>query len=479
MGRALLAVACASCLSPADAEPPHRLATVVIAGVPHVTQEPDFCGEACVAMWANHLGKTYDQDAVFAATGLDPVLGRGAYTPELVRAVQALGFRPTNVYTLVDADHPQAVLDRELAALHADLVRGVPSIVCMHYDDRPHTTEHFRLVVGYDADHDDIVYQEPAEDDGAYRHMSRSLFEKLWQLPSSTAGKRVLVRIPLVADPAGLAQPAPEHAGFTRAQYVQHVMALREKLAAAGLSRMAIRIEPPFVVAGDAGDAALARDARTVRWAADHLERDFFAVQPRQILDVYLFHGDAAYRRGVRALAHDPPDTPYGFYSRRDGGLFMDISTGGGTLVHEIVHPYVEADFPNAPAWLNEGLGSLFEQSAERDGHIVGLTNWRLAGLQHGLDTDDAPSFRALTALDDTAFYDDDRGVHYAEARYLLYYLQDKGVLRDFYRAARAGRAKDPTAYAALVATLAGLGERDMDAFRARWDKYVAALRFP
>ena len=56
----------------------------------------------------------------------------------------------------------------------------------------------------------------------------------------------------------------------------------------------------------------------------------------------------------------------------------MNIATGGGTLVHELVHPYVEADFPGAPPWLNEGLGSLFEQSDERDGYIVGLTNWRL-----------------------------------------------------------------------------------------------------
>ena len=35
----------------------------------------------------------------------------------------------------------------------------------------------------------------------------------------------------------------------------------------------------------------------------------------------------------------------------------MNISTGGGTLVHEIVHPFIEANFPACPPWLNEGLG--------------------------------------------------------------------------------------------------------------------------
>ncbi len=60
----------------------------------------------------------------------------------------------------------------------------------------------------------------------------------------------------------------------------------------------------------------------------------------------------------------------------------MDISTGGGTLVHEIVHPFIEANFPNCPPWLNEGLGSLYEQSGEVQGRIHGFTNWRLHGLQ-------------------------------------------------------------------------------------------------
>ena len=474
MGRALLALTCASCVGSASGEPSHRLASVVIDGIEHIRQKPDFCGEADVAMWAHHLGKHYDQDAVFAATGLDPALGRGAYTPDLVRAVKQLGFAPPNVYTMVDAAHPQPAIERELGKLHADLEHGIASIVCMHYDDTPHTTEHFRLVIGYDADRDEVIYQEPAEDRGGYRHMSRALFEKLWQLPSSDPARRVLVRIPLV--PGKLVDPPAATGAFTPADYAQHVMELRDRLAAAGLAHASIRIEAPFVVVGDSGDATLARDARTVRWAVDHLEQDFFTAHPKKILDVFLFHGDASYRKGVAALTKDAPDTPYGFYSASAGGLFMNISTGGGTLVHEIVHPYVEADFPDAPPWLNEGLGSLFEQSADKDGHIVGLTNWRLAGLQKALAHGSVPSFRALTALDSDAFYKDDEGVHYAESRYLLYYLQERGRLRDFYRSFRAARDKDPTGYATLVQAL---GERDMDDFRTRWEKFVAALTFP
>jgi hypothetical protein len=454
---------------------PAGLATVVLDGIPHVRQRPDFCGEACVEMASTWQGHAYSQDAVFAATGLDPALGRGAYTRDLVKAVTALGYAPGRVGTTVDPDRAGTEIDAAFAALHADLARGVPSIVCMHYDDRPNTTEHFRLVVGYDADRDEVVYHEPAEDDGAYRRMRRTAFQALWPLKYE-ADAWTLIRIPLRATAPVAAAAADPAAAFTPAEYAQHVIALRTKLADLELDDLSIVIEAPFVVIGDGGRDAVTERARTVRWAADLLERDFFAARPSRILDVYLFAGADSYQRGARALTGEEPGTPYGFYSSTNDALIMDISTGGGTLVHEIVHPYVEADFPGAPAWLNEGLGSLFEQSGERGGHIIGRTNWRLAGLQRGMSRRALPSFRELAEMTDTEFYAEEQGTNYAQARYLMYYLQEQGKLRAFYRAARAGRADDPTAYEALVATL---GEKDMAAFQRRWERFVGGLRFP
>jgi hypothetical protein len=283
------------------------------------------------------------------------------------------------------------------------------------------------------------------------------------------------------AQPAQAQAPEPAPAPpagptFSSAAYAEHIQELRARLGALKLGHLSIRIEDPFVVAGDGTPEELERNAQTVRWAADKLEQSFFARRPAKILDVFLFTTEESYERGVRALTGDAPGTPYGFYSSANGGLFMNIATGGGTLVHEIVHPYVEADFPAAPPWLNEGLGSLFEQSAERRGRIVGLTNWRLAGLQRAIARGGLPSFRELTGLGSTAFYGDDRGTSYAQSRYLLYYLQEQGLLRDFYRAFRAGHAKDPSGYATLVQSL---GERDMADFQRRWERYVAALRFP
>ncbi|HEX6185492.1 MAG TPA: hypothetical protein VFZ44_16515 [Pyrinomonadaceae bacterium] len=270
---------------------------------------------------------------------------------------------------------------------------------------------------------------------------------------------------------AAATTPTPAAAGFTDADYARHVEQLRKKLPT---SEFEIVIEKPFVVVGDGGRRAVEEHARgTVRWAVDLLKRDFFEKDPKEILDIWLFKDSASYRTHARKLFGRDPSTPYGYYSPAHKALVMNIETGGGTLVHEIVHPFVEANFPGCPPWLNEGLGSLYEQSGEQDGHIVGYTNWRLPGLQRAARAGHLLSFQTLLAMDGSAFYDDERGTNYAQARYLCYYLQERGLLVRFYRDFHAARAADPTGFDTLKKVL---GESDMDAFQKKWEKFVLEL---
>jgi hypothetical protein len=234
-------------------------------------------------------------------------------------------------------------------------------------------------------------------------------------------------------------------------------------------------VEEPFVVAGDGGKAAVeACAARTVRWAVKLLKQDFFKKEPERVLEIWLFDGAASYRKHARELFGDTPTTPFGYYSARHGALIMNIATGGGTLVHEIVHPFVAADFPGCPAWLNEGLGSLFEQCHEVDGHIAGMTNWRLDGLQEAIAEERTIKLSELVATSSEQFYDARSGLHYAMARYLVYWLQEKGKLRQFYERFRDGAAQDPTGARTLCEAL---GVKDLGEFQAGWEKWVKTLR--
>jgi hypothetical protein len=277
------------------------------------------------------------------------------------------------------------------------------------------------------------------------------------------------------AHPAPNRPPSP--APSLRPDYSNHLAQLRKRLPA-GFTWV---VQPPFVVVGDESAALVQRRTRdTVKWAVDRLKLDFFARDPVEIIDIWLFKNKASYDRYTRELFDDRPDTPFGYYSAEHHALIMNIETGGGTLVHEIVHPFVRANFPQCPAWFNEGLASLFEQCHDREGHIKGLPNWRLPGLQKAIRDDRVPSFPEMMSLGDLAFYGRTTATvynqHYAQARYLCYYLQEQGLLTKYYREFQSNAKQDSTGVQTLKQVL---GQPDLDAFKKKWEQYVLRLRFP
>jgi hypothetical protein len=442
--------------------------SVRIGDVPHVRQKPDFCGEACAEMYLRKLRVPIDQDGVFDRSGLDPVLGRGCYTRELVRALRAIGFNTGRVWSQIPASSATK-LNEAFTALHADLVAGVPSIVCMRYDERPAPTEHFRLVLGYDSDNDEVLFHDPAVADGAYRRIARSVFLKLWPLKYDDQ-EWTLVRLRLeVTQAIGRATPGKSRNG----EYAQHIRKVRSKLPQGNFT---IVLERPFVVIGDEETETVKRHARdTVKWAVDRLKQDYFERNPSEIIDVWLFQDATSYEENAKKLFGGQPSTPYGYYSARHRALVMNIATGAGTLVHEIVHPFMAANFPECPDWFNEGLASLYEASGEKEGHIVGLTNWRLPALQRALRKGTVPPFKTLCETTTHEFYEQDRGTNYAQARYLCYYLQEQGLLIKFFRAFKKNAASDPSGYETLKSVL---GDDGMAKFQERWQTFVLQLTF-
>jgi len=76
--------------------------------------------------------------------------------------------------------------------------------------------------------------------------------------------------------------------------------------------------------------------------------------------------------------------------------------------------------------------------------------------------------------MDTNAFYNEDKGVNYAQARYLCYYMQEKGLLTTFYQQFHSHQKEDPSGFNTLQKVLE---ERDMDLFKTKWEKYVLDLR--
>ena len=490
--------------------------SVLIEDVPHVQQKLDFCGEACAEMYLTKLGKEMDQDYVFDQSGLDPLLGRGCYTRELATALRRIGFQTGDVWYSISAANAERQLETHFSALHKDLAAGVPSIICMHYDDQPNTTEHFRLVLGYDARTDEVIFHEPALAHGAYRRMKRDILLKLWPLKYEER-QWTVVRFRL--EPGRLANGRAA-ATLTDADYAQHIQELKQqlrelrekqiqrqaerdaeieaekekqklaeeageeyeprKLTPRTVAEFQIVLQKPFVVIGDDSASAVRRHAQgTIRWAVERLKQDYFSQDPDHVINIWLFQDKASYEQNTLDIFRQRPHTPFGYYSAWHKALVMNIDTGGGTLVHEIVHPFVAANFPDCPSWLNEGLGSLYEQCQDNNGHIWGLTNWRLRGLHEALQDEEykMPTFEELCSTSTREFYEDDPGTNYAQARYLLYYLQEHGLLVKFYHDFHSAAKDDPTGYETLCRVL-GRKQEEMEAFQKEWTEYVLALRF-
>lgn len=440
-------------------------AAPLLNDVPFVEQKPDFCGEAVASMALQRLGVKVTQDDVFNASGLDPLKGRGVWTDELARALRSFGVEPGKTWYRVEPKRGVAEVHAQFDAVVEDLRAGQPSIVCMHYDATPHTTEHFRLVTGYDEARDEVVYQEPAEADGAQRRMKRADFEALWPFkPASDRWTVIRLRLEPKAlkGPTTFREPAP-------AQVVQHVLELKKTLP----QGMSLAWEAPFLVIGNEDRTTVGRRKDLVAWTRRLLLEDFFAEVPTQLEELWILGDARSYQQLSKSIFNTDPDTPYGYYVSARHALILNIKPGSGTLVHELVHPFMHHAWPEAPAWLNEGLASLFEFPFEDGGHLKGRVNWRLPALVAAVRHRSAPSFSDLTHLSQNDFYDDDTGVHYAEARYICHWLQERGLLSRFVRRAIELKDTDPSGWQALTEVLG----KDPETFRNEWETYVLRLR--
>ena len=278
---------------------------------------------------------------------------------------------------------------------------------------------------------------------------------------------RVLTAFLLLLPLSARAAEAPLSPEFAR-----HVEALQPAVP----EGFTVVVEPPFVVIGEGTAGEVKQWAeRIVRWAVVRLQRDYFEKPPPEIYDIWLFKGKESYEKNVQAIFHEAPISPFGYCSAAHHALIMNIATGGGTLVHEIVHAYIASNFPACPTWFNEGLASLYEQSGDADGHIHGYTNWRLPGLQKAIRAGEVRSFAEPTALTPSQFYGD-KAASYRQARYLCYSLQEKSLLLKFYKEFRANVNTDPTGYQTLKKVL---GEEDMAAFKQKWESEMLKLTFP
>jgi len=236
-----------------------------------------------------------------------------------------------------------------------------------------------------------------------------------------------------------------------------------------------VTVHPPFVIAGD---MPLGRLQQYASWSvlrpAEVMWAAYFKNKPDKVITVLLLTGERSYRSWAKRLFGDTDVAYFGYYRPELRTLVMNISTGAGTLVHELTHALIVYDFPTVPTWFNEGLASLHEQCTVGDSDITGLTNWRLPGLQEAVRAGRLRPLRELLTCRD--FYGRLQGLNYAQARYFVMYRQQMGLLKKFYAHFRDLRGKDSrdTAGVEAIEYLFGKAFKDIEKGFLDW---VAGLK--
>jgi len=233
-------------------------------------------------------------------------------------------------------------------------------------------------------------------------------------------------------------------------------------------------VDDAFVLGGSRG--AVRQAAPLVRRVLAAYFNGRFSRRPARPVTVCLFTDSSSYNRFCRDRWASACDSPYGFYMFQERRIVMNLAPGIGTLTHELVHPIVETDFPQAPDWIDEGIASLFEAFyLYGNNQIGGVRNWRLPRLRRALGSKserDQARLGRLFGMSDEEFRGPLEDLHYAMARYLCQWLDSQKKLWPFYQRWRDDYASDPTGRNAFTEVV-GMSPEQAD---APWRSWVRAL---
>ena len=218
-----------------------------------------------------------------------------------------------------------------------------------------------------------------------------------------------------------------------------------EGARAAALPELA-RVEGPgatvLVLRGELGRKRAPALVALARAVYADLGRRFLRADPDaepRPVDVCLFATTAAYRAiAAEAVGGELP-SELGFYLPGERLVLVNLERGLGNLPHEIAHPILEDDFPGLPAWMNEGIASLYGGSVATRAGVRFRVNYRHRHLRAAAAAGTLPGLDELAASSWADVHGEEAMTWYALARTVLLYLESRSELEAFYAEIRDG----------------------------------------
>jgi hypothetical protein len=181
------------------------------------------------------------------------------------------------------------------------------------------------------------------------------------------------------------------------------------------------------------------------------------AKKPDARVKLLIYSDPDRYREEAAKLGDVISD--WGFYMPDKRTAIANVGASIGNLRHELVHPLLGDDYPTIPAWLNEGIASLYGSAKLGKHGFTFLVNYRLKDLQKALKADTLPSLTELANSTPLDMHGPSAMMFYAYSRYVLLFVDKQGKLSELYAELRGAERKK---HAAILAKYV-----DEKAFRA------------
>ncbi|MES2797602.1 MAG: hypothetical protein V4683_16665 [Bacteroidota bacterium] len=186
-------------------------------------------------------------------------------------------------------------------------------------------------------------------------------------------------------------------------------------------------------------DANLDKAAINLEKAYKFYTEEFGLNPPDKLIAVYLM-GDKPSLKEVALKVHGLvlPDANIGYSSIGDLSILGTSSSQAiGTMYHELFHLFVRADIGDIPAWLDEGIASLYETSTWVGNKLKGdVINWRKVVISEFLKTAPNRSLQYVIDKNWKAFTLNesndlcDISINYAYAKHFAIFMQEKNMLK-------------------------------------------------
>lgn len=208
----------------------------------------------------------------------------------------------------------------------------------------------------------------------------------------------------------------------------------------------------------------------SLEWVTTVFFKDIY---PRYFLYEPLHPFQIVYFKDKQEFTKYTQSTAYGFYQPTTKTLFTYTNSGEGTLWHELIHAFVDANIDHPiQQWFSEGFASFYEMGGIHDNKFVeGYTNWRLPLLQKMLQR---PSYLPLPAFMQEDSMTEEHG--YAKARFIFCYLWRYNKMEIFvkkYLYELSANYKKRRLGEEAIATLAHLVGKDIKSIEREYKQWA------